>query len=76
MRTYLRIATLLGAGGTAFVGAAGMLLAGRMTVEELAAHASHRLGLPTCAYGFVFFCALLIASLAAFTRRLRPHRHA
>jgi hypothetical protein len=42
------------------VGAAGILFAGRMTVEELAAHAGYRLGLPTCAYGLVFFLALLV----------------
>jgi hypothetical protein len=55
------------------VSAAGILFAGRMTITELAEHRAYRLGLPTCAYGFVFFVALLVLSLSAWVRRSRPH---
>ncbi len=55
------------------VGAVGVLFAGRMTVEELGAHVGYRLGLPTCAYGSIFFLALLVVSLVAWVSRARHH---
>jgi hypothetical protein len=56
------------------VGAAGILFAGRMTVEELAAPSGYRLGLPTCAYGLVFFLALLVSSVVALVSHARHDR--
>ncbi len=56
------------------IGAAGTLFAARMTGRELSAFAGYKLGLPTCAYGFVFFVALLVVSLVAWMRRARPRR--
>jgi hypothetical protein len=44
---------------------AGTVFAGWLTGDELAAHSGYRLGLPTCAYGLVFFFALLSWSIAA-----------
>lgn len=56
----------------ASVGLAGTLFAARMTLEELGAGARYRLGLPTCAYGAIFFFALLVVSAAAWIGRSRP----
>ena len=50
------------------VATAGVVFAARMTAAELPAHAGYRLGLPTCAYGLVFFLALLAVSIAALHR--------
>jgi len=53
----------------AALSALGVLFAGRMTVLELAAPQHYRLGVPTCAWGLVFFVAFLILSLRALTAR-------
>jgi hypothetical protein len=54
------------------VGVAGMLFAARLTLEEIDAHAHYRLGLPTCAYGLVFFVALVVLSLACLMAARAP----
>lgn len=54
------------------LGVAGMLFAGHLTIEELASHGEYRLGLPTCAYGFAFFAALVVLSLAGMIDRRAP----
>ena len=56
----------------ALVTSAGALFAGKLAIDELGTHAMYRLGLPTCAYGFVFFVALFVLSLAAMASRPRP----
>ncbi len=57
----------------AAVAVAGTLFSGRLTIDELAAHSGYRLGLPTCAYGLVFFVVLLAWTIAAWVGR--SHRH-
>lgn len=52
----------------------GTLFAARLTLVETAGHSGYRLGLPTCAYGLVFFVALLVWSLAGCVSRWRLHR--
>jgi len=54
------------------VAAAGTALASWMTRDEMVAHAGYRLGLPTCAYGLVFFVGLMVWTLADST----SHEHA
>ena len=58
------------------VAAAGTAFAGWMTRDELAAHSGYRLGLPTCAYGLVFFIGLLVWTLAASARHEHMHQPA
>jgi hypothetical protein len=43
----------------------GTLLSSWLTRDELLSHNGYRLGLSTCAYGMLFFIALLIWSLSA-----------
>jgi heme/copper-type cytochrome/quinol oxidase subunit 3 len=52
----------------------GVLFAGRLAVSEWAnpGISHYRLGLPTCAYGFVFFAALHLLSGYALIRRVTP----
>lgn len=50
------------------IGLAGVAFAGRLTLVELGAHTSYRLGLPTCAWGLVFFAALTIVSIVRIAR--------
>jgi hypothetical protein len=50
------------------IGAAGTAFAGRMALIELAGPAHYKLGLPTCAYGFIFFLGLLVLSLAVWVK--------
>lgn len=58
----------------AAIAAAGALFAADVSVEELRTHAGYRLGLPTCAWGLVFFVALLVVSLAAWMHQARPRQ--
>jgi hypothetical protein len=51
----------------------GVISAGQVSLEEVGRRAGHRLGLPTCAYGFLFFLSLLLVSIVAW-RRLRVIR--
>lgn len=80
---YLGVATIISGGGTAFAGyrveaawpkaanfalaVAGTAFAGWLTRDEVVTHSGYRLGLPTCAYGLVFFVGLLVWTLAAVT---------
>ena len=43
----------------------GVVFAAGMAARELSAHVHYKMGLPTCAYGLVFFAAVLGASIAA-----------
>ena len=43
----------------------GTLLSSWLTRDELVSHSGYRSGLPACAYGMLFFIALLIWSLSA-----------
>jgi hypothetical protein len=54
------------------IASAGILFAGSLSLSELERHAGYRLGLPTCAYGLIFFFALLIASLGGWISHWRP----
>jgi hypothetical protein len=56
------------------LGALGVSFAGRLTAVELRAHESYRLGLPTCAWGFIFFFALLVISVWAVIAREKTAR--
>ena len=47
----------------ALVSLAGVLFAGRLAVVELAAGGHYAMILPTCAWGLLFFLAVLISSL-------------
>lgn len=58
----------------AVIAAAGVLFAARMTAVDLAAGGRHPMILPTCAWGLVFFVAMLAVSLPAAIARRRP-RH-
>ncbi len=49
----------------------GLAFAGGMTARELRAHVHYKMGLPTCAWGFLFFAAVMAASVAAGAKRLR-----
>jgi len=53
------------------VATCGVAFAGLMTIPEVRAHTHYKMGLPTCAYGFVFFAAVLVASLIALVKRPR-----
>jgi uncharacterized membrane protein len=59
------------------IATAGVLFAGRLTVMELVApvHPDYAMGLPTCAYGFVFFAAMLVLSAVARWRRPGTRGH-
>jgi hypothetical protein len=62
------------------VSAFGGVFAGHIAVAELGARAHYAMGLPSCAWGFVFFLAVLISSLAAWLKHTRapsgpPLRH-
>jgi hypothetical protein len=50
----------------AAVSAVGVLFAGRLAVVELAAGGHYAMLLPTCAWGLLFFLAVLISSLRAW----------
>ena len=50
----------------ALVSTAGVLFAGRLAVVELAAGGRYAMILPTCAWGFLFFVAMLVWSLRAW----------
>jgi uncharacterized membrane protein len=50
----------------------GTLFAGRMATMEVTAWSGYRLGLPTCAYGALFFAGLLTISVIAWLRHPRP----
>src|SRR5690242_5011985 len=64
-RTYLRVATILGAAGTAF---AGYLSVTRMTSGVCAFNelCPFFLGYPACYTGFVLFAAAFLISLVAW----------
>ena len=65
-----RSQTIVPAVANAIVSALGVAFAGRMVAVELDSPVhQYKLGLPTCAYGLVFFVAVLIASLLAWLRR-------
>jgi len=56
----------------AIVSTMGVLFAARLSVGDLwalAGGARYEMGLPTCAYGLVFFVALLALSVAAWLKR-------
>jgi hypothetical protein len=56
------------------IAVAGSAFASWLTRDEVVAHSGYRLGLPTCAYGLVFFVGLLVWTLAALTRDAHePH---
>ncbi len=53
----------------------GVLFAGTITLREVIAHAgipTYGMGLPTCAYGLIFFIGILALSIAATRRLERP----
>jgi hypothetical protein len=50
---------------TLCVSSFGVVFAASMTARELGAHVHYKMGLPTCAYGLVFFAAVLGVSIAA-----------
>jgi hypothetical protein len=52
----------------AVIGGAGSLFAGWLAMGELAKRSDWTLGLPTCAYGFVFFLVLLVLSLSVWIK--------
>ena len=51
------------------VAVAGTLFASTLTRDELTAPTGYRLGMPTCAWGLLFFVALLVWSIAEASRR-------
>ena len=53
------------------IGGVGVLFARTMIATELRARGNYRLGLSTCAYGLIFFMALLVASAYAGIGRWR-----
>ena len=57
------------------VGAAGAVFAGRMAMLDFAGHQHYKLGLPTCAYGFVFFLALFVLSLTVWVKHTPEVHH-
>ena len=59
------------------VSALGVLFAGRMVIAEVSSPAQffqYGMGLPTCAYGLVFFAAMLIASVVAWNKHATKRR--
>jgi uncharacterized membrane protein len=57
------------------LGIAGSVFAGMMSLEEVRHPVGYKLGLPTCAYGFVFFLVLLVYSLAAWVKHHEETQH-
>jgi hypothetical protein len=57
------------------VAVAGTLFASTLTRDEVVNHASYSLGLPTCAWGLLFFVGLLVWSIAEATRRAGRETH-
>jgi hypothetical protein len=53
----------------------GVLFAGTITLREVIAHAgvpTYGMGLPTCAYGLIFFIGILVLSITAIRRFEHP----
>ena len=51
------------------VAVGGTLLSSTLTRDEIVGHGHYALGLPTCAWGLLFFVGLLVWSIAEATRR-------